>query len=297
MIKTLWNFSRPHTVIGSIVSIVTLYIIICENNKTGHLDLLLMALLIGVSSNIFIVGINQIADVHIDKINKPYLPIPSGALSIQSAQVITYSSLLLSLSIALFVSHYLFYIISLSAIIGWAYSVPPLHLKKHHFTSALAISFVRGILINIGGFMVFNHIVNKSIDLPENVKILAAFIMVFSIVISWFKDLPDVQGDSLYRIKTLAIVYSPKSALLIGNFLIGLTYLLTISLKFFDFINAATPSFQTRMLFYGHIFLLLLFIINSFAINLAIPQSIKKYYKRFWWFFFAEYVLYLSAYL
>lgn len=296
-VKTLWAFSRPHTVIGSVISIFTLYIIICVNNKAEHLPLLLMALVIGVCCNIFIVGINQIADVKIDKINKPYLPIPAGALSIQRAKIITYSSLLLSLSVALYISPYLFLIIFLSAAIGWAYSMPPLYLKQHHFTAALAITFVRGVLINVGGFMVFNYIVNKSINLPDDVKILSAFIIVFSIVISWFKDLPDMKGDSIYRIKTLAIIYSPKSVFITGTFLITLTYLLTIFLKYPYVINSPTPSFQDMVLFYGNIFLLLLFVINSFTINLAEHQSVKKFYKRFWWFFFAEYMLYLIAYL
>jgi homogentisate phytyltransferase / homogentisate geranylgeranyltransferase len=31
--------------------------------------------------NIFVVGLNQIFSVEIDRINKPYLPIPSGKLS------------------------------------------------------------------------------------------------------------------------------------------------------------------------------------------------------------------------
>ena len=296
-VKTFWEFCRPHTVIGSIISIFTLYIIICENNELEHLPLLFMALLIGVCTNIFIVGINQIADVNIDKINKPYLPIAAGALSIQGAKGITYTSLLLSLSFALYLSPYLFLIIILSTGIGWAYSMPPLYLKKHHFTAALAITFVRGILINIGGFLVLNYLVNKSINLPNDVKILSAFIIVFSIVISWFKDLPDMEGDSVYRIKTLAIIYTPKSVFITGTFLISLTYLLTIFLKYPFIINNPNPFFQDIVLFFGNVLLLILFIINSLTIKLADHQSVKKFYKRFWWFFFAEYLLYLIAYL
>lgn len=296
-IIALWHFSRPHTVIGTVISTVTLYMIICEKDKIQHLLLLLLSLIIGISCNIFIVGINQIADVNIDRINKPYLPIPSGEMSMREAKIIVYTTLLLGLILALYVSVFLFFIILLSTAIGWSYSVPPLHLKRHYLSAAFAITFVRGVLINVGGFMVFNHIVNKSISLPENVKILSAFIIVFSVVISWFKDLPDIKGDSKYRIKTLAIVYSPKSTFIIGNIFIILMYLLTIFLKYLDFINSEIPSFQTAVLLYGHILLLGLFILNSFTVNLAQYQSIKKFYKRFWVFFFAEYVLYLIVYI
>src|SRR5688500_19461891 len=110
----LWKCSRPHTVIGSISSIFSLFVIICEDNKMQHLPLLMLALLIGVSTNVFIVGINQISDIHIDTINKPYLPIPSGSLSIQQAKAVVLIALCISLGLALYVSRYLFVIILLS---------------------------------------------------------------------------------------------------------------------------------------------------------------------------------------
>ena len=262
-----------------------------------HIPLLLAVLVIGISCNIFIVGINQIADVNIDKINKPYLAIPAGELKIVDAKIIVASSILLSLLLAFIVSPYLGLIILLSGIIGWAYSMPPIYLKQHHLTAAFAITFVRGILINVGGFMVVNNIVNKTYDIPTDIKILAAFIIVFSLVISWFKDLPDIEGDAIYKIKTLAIVYSPRFVFIAGNILIILTYLITIFLKYSDAINTSAPSFQAMVLFYGHILLLVLFILNSFTVNLKNDTSVKKFYKRFWWFFFAEYLLYLIAYL
>lgn len=296
-LTTLWKFSRPHTVIGSVISIFTLYIIICRDSKTEHIPLLLAVLVIGISCNIFIVGINQIADVKIDKINKPYLAIPAGDLKIGEEKIIVAGSILLSLVLAFIVSPYLGLIILLSGIIGWAYSMPPVYLKQHHLTAAFAITFVRGILINVGGFMIVNNIVNKTYAIPTDVKILAAFIIVFSLVISWFKDLPDIEGDAIYKIKTLAIVYSPRFVFITGSILIILTYLLTILLKYPAVKNVGDSSFQSIVLFYGHILMLVLFILNSFTVNLQNNASVKKFYKRFWWFFFAEYMLYLIAYL
>jgi homogentisate phytyltransferase/homogentisate geranylgeranyltransferase len=294
---TLWKFGRPHTIIGSIISICTLYTIVCEKNKTFYIPLLIMALIVGITCNIFIVGINQIADVNIDRINKPYLPIASGALKSQQAKIIVLIALLISLGLAFYISIYLFAIISLSAMIGWAYSMPPFHLKQHHLFAALAITTVRGVLINLGGFLVFNYIINHSLGIPGNVKILTVFIIAFTIVISWFKDLPDVEGDSKYNIKTLAILYSPKFALIAGHLLVGCAYLFTIYLKYVELVASKIPSFETEMLFYGHVVLFVLFIVNAFSIQLSKHESVKKFYKRFWWFFFAEYLLYFLAYI
>ncbi|HTA28434.1 MAG TPA: UbiA family prenyltransferase, partial [Bacteroidia bacterium] len=135
------------------------------------------------------------------------------------------------------------------------------------------------------------------LELPENVKILTGFILVFSIAIAWFKDLPDIEGDSKYNIKTLAVLYSPKASLIAGTLLVGFAYIFTICIKFFDLYSSENASPQTQVLLYGHIILFVFFIINTFSVKLDEHQSIKKFYKRFWWFFFAEYAIYLAAYL
>lgn len=297
ILTILWKFSRPHTIIGSVISIFTLYTIVCRQEGRFDLPLLFFAIIIGITCNIFIVGINQVADVEIDKINKPTLPIPAGVLTVQQATRIVYWALGISLALALYVTPYLFVIIVLSTGIGWAYSMPPLYLKQHHIPAALAISTVRGVLLNAGGFLVFNHLINGSWEMPLNIKILTLFVIVFSVVISWFKDLPDIEGDAKYHIQTLAIRYSPKTALLWGHILVGLAYVFTIYMQYVQYKLSAMPSFTTKTLLLGHLVLLVLFLINASFIHLKQHQSIKKFYKRFWWFFFAEYLVYLLAYI
>jgi 4-hydroxybenzoate polyprenyltransferase len=115
-------------------------------------------------------------------------------------------------------------------------------------------------------------------------------------VISWFKDIPDMKGDSLYRIKSLVLVYSPRSTFILGNSLVACLYLLTILLKYLDCRSGVLPV-SCYILFYGHILLLLLFVVNALSIKLADQTAVRKFYKRFWYFFFAEYLLYLLAYV
>jgi homogentisate phytyltransferase/homogentisate geranylgeranyltransferase len=282
----IWKFSRPHTIIGSVISITTLYLYAHQSTEVINVSLLLLSLVVGITCNVFIVGINQVQDVEIDKINKPYLPIPAGILTLQLAKRIVGISLFFSLSFALYISPYLFGIVALSTFIGWAYSMPPFYLKKHHVTAALAISTVRGVLLNAGGFLVFNYVLNGVVAMPHDIRILTLFVIAFSIVISWFKDLSDMEGDSKFNIKTLALTFSPKQVLIAGNILVGLAYVFSI-----------LSSIKEGILFYGHILLLLLFLLNTLSINLNLHTSIKKYYQRFWWFFFAEYLLYLLAFV
>jgi homogentisate phytyltransferase/homogentisate geranylgeranyltransferase len=292
----LWKFSRPHTIIGSVISIFTLFSIICYTPGTFDITLMTFALLIGITCNIFIVGINQVADVEIDRINKPDLPIPAGILSVKQAKGIVLTSAGLSLCMALYLSPYLFGIIMLALTIGWAYSMPPFYLKQHHIPAALAIATVRGILLNAGGFLVFNYLINHTVEMPLNIKILTLFVFVFSVVISWFKDLPDIEGDAKYHIQTLAIRYSPKAALVTGHLLVLSAYVFTIYMQYRNYKLSVIPSFTTEVLLTGHIVLLVLFTVNAFAVQLQKHTSVQKFYKRFWWFFFAEYLVYLIAY-
>ncbi len=294
---SLWKFSRPHTVVGSVIGILTLFYIVCEKQESLSISYLLLALGVGVSSNIFIVGINQIADVEIDRVNKPFLPIPSGIMSLLRAKMVVAAALSISLTLSLWTSPYLFAIIGLASVIGWAYSMPPCHLKKHFLGATLSIVIVRGVLLNLGGYLVFNHLVNNSVDLPNDVLILTIFIVLFSMVISWFKDLPDISGDSQFNIKTLAIEYTPKLVLILGSFLVGLAYMFTILLKWIEVERLDFLSFRNGVLLFGHITLVALFITILFFVDLADQRSVKNFYKRFWWFLFAEYALYLFAYV
>nr|XP_025881749.1 probable homogentisate phytyltransferase 1, chloroplastic [Oryza sativa Japonica Group] len=79
----LWTqawFSRPHTVIGTALSIVSVSLLAVENLSdvsplflTGLLEAVVAALFM----NIYIVGLNQLFDIEIDKVNKPTLPLAS----------------------------------------------------------------------------------------------------------------------------------------------------------------------------------------------------------------------------
>src|SRR3954449_9199132 len=81
----LWRFSRPHTIIGTTLSVLALYAIAVTRFAGGALDArlfdLVWTLVAAWCVNIFIVGINQLEDVEIDRINKPFLPIAAGDLS------------------------------------------------------------------------------------------------------------------------------------------------------------------------------------------------------------------------
>ena len=287
--KILWQFSRPHTIIGSLCSITALYIIACQGKVlAGHLDLYFLTLAAALACNIFIVGINQIADVEMDKINKPYLPLAAGTLSRKNALSIVYTALVICLILSFFASLFYFVLIVIILLIGIAYSQPPLYLKQHHLSAALAITFVRGFLVNVAIFLHFQKTINGNYDLPGYIWCLALFIMAFSIAIAWFKDLPDTAGDEKFHVKTLAVLYSKKNALLGGTVMVSAAYAAVILWSFFFFFK------NREFLLTTHGLLFTLFLFNYSFVKLGDNNSIKRFYLRFWVFFFAEYILFAA---
>jgi homogentisate phytyltransferase/homogentisate geranylgeranyltransferase len=286
-LKILWQFSRPHTIIGSLCSITALYIIACGGKDlSGHLLLYTLTLIAALACNVFIVGINQIADVEMDKINKPYLPLAAGTLSRKNALSIVYAALVICLVVSFFASLFYFGLIIIILLIGIAYSLPPLYLKQHHLPAALAITVVRGLLVNVGIFLHFQKTINGNYDLPGYVWCLAIFIMAFSIAIAWFKDLPDTEGDEKFHVKTLAVLYSKRNALLGGTLMVSAAYVFVIWWSFFRAVV------NKDFLLSAHGFLFTLFLLNYSFVKLTDKDSIKKFYLRFWVFFFAEYILF-----
>ncbi len=284
-INTLIKFSRPHTIIGTIISIGTLYLMVAETNASNYLFLLLRAIITGLFCNIFIVGINQIEDIELDKINKPFLPLASGELSLRQGKTIVWTAFWGAITMAAFIHPLLIGVVGISMGIGWAYSCPPLYWRKHHLPAALSIAVVRGLMVNLGGYWVFNSIINNQNNFSTDINILCLFITLFSVVIAWFKDLPDMKGDAMYQIKSVAILYTPKVAVIAGHILLIPAYLFSIW------------SYQENTVLYiGHFFLLIAFILNTVYLYKSAPYNYKHYYKRFWLLFFSEYLLYLLAF-
>jgi homogentisate phytyltransferase/homogentisate geranylgeranyltransferase len=289
----LWKFSRPHTIIGSVISISALYAMVAEN-ESEHLLLLLFAILIGISCNIYIVGINQIEDVELDKINKPFLPMASGELSVKNAKVIVYVSFVFCSILAGILSPLLLGIVLISMGIGWAYSRPPIYLRKHHLPAALSISIVRGVLVNLGGFLVFQKLIYNSYKLNGDIIALVFFVVVFSIVIAWFKDIPDVKGDKIFKLKSLPILYSSKTVLNIGYGFVSVAYI-TCIVYFGTQLDLHVSRYA--ILFYGHIILLLAFTVYFLKSNKNDKKSLRRFYKTYWLFFFAEYLVFMFAFI
>jgi homogentisate phytyltransferase / homogentisate geranylgeranyltransferase len=287
-LKLLWDFTRPHTIIGSFLSITTLFLLACkEEGASSHWIIYAWTLLAALGCNVFITGLNQITDWEMDKINKPFLPIPAGRLTLSGAWQIIFVGIIICLLAAWQVSLNMTIIMVLILTLGIAYSLPPIRLKRHHITAAFCIVAVRGVLVNLAIGAELDRLVQPGIQHWPELVLLAVFVSVFSLAIAWFKDLYDTKGDAEYQIRTFPLLYSARYAFIMGNILVMGAYVLAIVYGY----RAIQP--HSWLLSIGHGTLLLAFIGHVLTSSIKTPEGTYRFYMRFWVFFFAEYLLML----
>ncbi len=130
-LRAFWQFSRPHTVIGTSLSTLALLLIaIAASPIPFSMQTVAISWLVAwvacLCGNVYIVGLNQVEDIAIDRINKPQLPIASGEFTKRHAQGLVWLCGVGAIALsAISQNLYLMLTVGLSLVIGTAYSLPP----------------------------------------------------------------------------------------------------------------------------------------------------------------------------
>jgi homogentisate solanesyltransferase len=205
-LRALYKFTRPHTIRGTILASLsgTIRALVDTPGSITNANWGIMlpraiygviALLMG---NVFIVGINQIYDEDIDKLNKPFLPVASGEMSKRFAWVaVILSGVLGPVLVRSVFPRLLFRLYSLGIVLGGIYSVPPIRTKKNPVLAGLTIAVVRGFLLNFGIYFAVKDAIGASFSWSPKVSFIARFMTTFATVIAVTKDLPDIEGDKV----------------------------------------------------------------------------------------------------
>ncbi len=293
-IKSFWKFSRPHTIIGTSLSVLALYFISLATTGNSvtiiNLEQMLAVWLACLCGNVYIVGLNQLYDVEIDRINKPELPLASGELTIGQGKLIVSIAGILALLTASLSGMWLFATVATSLIIGTAYSSPPIRLKQFPFWAAFCILTVRGVIVNIGLFLHYGDKLNGREGLNPYVWTLTLFILLFTVAIAIFKDVPDLEGDRQFNINTFTLVIGKLAVFNLSRGVISVCYLGMIGAGLFWL-----TSLNVRFFIASHLVLLGLLWWRSRDVDLSEKSAIADFYQFIWKLFFLEYLLFPIA--
>lgn len=293
--QAFWKFLRPHTIRGTILgSSAMVTRVVIESGARPDWSLLptaacgVLALLCG---NGYIVGINQIYDVSIDVINKPFLPIAAKELTITQAWVL----IVVMAGLGITLAHGLFgpligSLYCFGLFLGTIYSVPPLRLKQSAIAAALIIATVRGFLLNFGVYYATRAMLRIPFSWSFPTAFMTCFSTVFAIVIAVTKDLPDVQGDLQNNIDTFATRFGVKnvafaaSAALVTNYAAALFWAL----------GPTRCAFRPQILLTAHAILALMLLRGTRRLSAAgfTQEAVKAYYRLIWALFYSQYFLF-----
>jgi homogentisate phytyltransferase / homogentisate geranylgeranyltransferase len=290
---TLLRFSRPHTVLGTVLSVAGLATIAAATGTASVGRIVgvpwmsvVAALCAALAANIYIVGLNQIRDVEIDRINKPDLPLPSNALSMPTARLVVAGAAGTSVVCGALGGAWLLTTVLVGMAIGSAYSLPPLHFKRNAILAALAIGFVRGPLVNIGVYQHFAQSMGlQAATPPAAVWFLALLMFLYGAVIAVAKDVPDVAGDRRHGIASLAVVCGPQTAHRV-SVAVAATALAAGALL----AVGVVPGVAGWLLALAHGALFVALWGSGYRLNAADTGQAQTYYRRVWLVFYAAYI-------
>ena len=179
---------------------VTGYVVGGGSNYYYAVLLSLSAMMIGCYGNV----INDICDIEIDRVNKPWRPLPSERISIKTAWLL--AVLLAGIGASLsFLINVSCLIIAVSAVfLLYAYSR---WVKRTGFIGNVLIAFLSFLVVVYGGMAA-----------PVSWRSLVPGLYAFLIIVGReiLKGLEDIEGDRLHGVSTIAVKYGVRKALVLG---------------------------------------------------------------------------------
>jgi homogentisate phytyltransferase/homogentisate geranylgeranyltransferase len=292
--KALWQFSRPHTIYGTTASLLGLYALALPDGSlwSQHFPALSIALVACLCTNVYIVGLNQLIDLDIDRINKPGLPLAAGTLTLEQGRAIVLTSGMAGILLACWQIPYLLLTVGLSSLIGTAYSLPPIRLKRFPIPAALCIYSVRGWIVNLGLYAYFRAVMGAVVQITPELLALALFVSVLGLVIAVFKDIPDIEGDRQFYILTFSLQWGQQRVFWISVALLGISYL---SMALLGLLWLKHANQWILMLI--HLSGLVIVLGLGSKTDLQNRQAIAGYYQIIWILFYLEYLLYPFAFM
>lgn len=145
--------------------------------------------------------INDWFDRHVDAINEPDRPIPSGRIAGRWGLYLSIAFSLLTLLVAGFLGPWVFGATAIGVVLAWAYSAPPVRLKRNGWWGNTAVGFtyeglawVTGSALMLGGAM------------PSWQSLtLAALYSIGAHGIMTLNDFKSVEGDRRLGLRSLPV--------------------------------------------------------------------------------------------
>jgi len=149
---------------------------------------------------------NSLTDIEVDRINKPYRPLPRGILSFKEVAIFCVITLIMILILSILVGLVFYWLVVATCFLSMFYSGPLVRLKRFLWVNNATQATIRGVLGPLAVWSVYGSI--------YDLKVWGICIVLFTLILplQTTKDFPDIEGDRIYGIKTLPVVYGVEKA-------------------------------------------------------------------------------------
>ncbi|KAH9716161.1 homogentisate phytyltransferase 1 [Citrus sinensis] len=202
-LDAFYRLSRPYAWTSIIVGILSSSLLpiqsLADLTPTFLIEVL-KPIVPTIMMNIFVVAINQLSDIAIDK-------------SLAMGVMLRSPPLVIALV--------------LRCILGAAYSIdlPLLRWKASPLMAAVAIVIGNGINNVLPYFLhVQKYVLGRPVVFTKPLLFAVAFSAIFSIVLSFLKDIPDVEGDRKSGIRTLPVILGKERVLSMSTGILLMAY-------------------------------------------------------------------------
>lgn len=216
-------------------------------------------------------AINDWHDRHVDAINEPDRPIPSGRVPGQWGLYIAIIWTALSLIMAYVLGEWVVVATAVGLILAWAYSAPPLRLKENGWfgNAAVAISY-EGLAWFTGAAVMLGA-------MPDmRIIILLLLYSAGAHGIMTLNDFKSIAGDKKMGVRTIPVQIGAHNAARLASVVMALPQVVVIALLFSW--NLPTHALIISALLVVQVLLMFKYLMNRVQLILK-PREMAAYYN------------------
>lgn len=221
-LKAYLELLRVHNVVTALLTTLIGWLTVrVEVNTLTNTSLIIPLLAVGLVSSAGYV-INDYFDIEVDKVNKPYRPIPSGRVSPREALYLTLALIIIGVTPSLSVGPYTaaFVLINTLLVILYSYKI-----KELGFVGNVVVS-LEGAFTIVLGALTPSEILND-LSLTRFSLIPATYAFTLLLAREIIKTIEDMRADEVRNVRSLPrIIGVPKSSIIASTlqlFIVGIS--------------------------------------------------------------------------